>query len=132
MLFPIALSPADKLQVLQRLDQYRKWQSLDEKRYCLICSKLISGREIYVVGGTRGTGPLRLVCPTRGCHSIPMDWVLPTDEVLTNMSILKNEQDSTTASPSTPRREKFVARLRKFASRSRPRHVESDGEVKRA
>lgn len=120
MLFPIELSPADKLQVLQRLDQFRKWQSLDEKRYCLICSKVISGRDIYVVGGTRGTGPLRLVCPTRGCHSIPMDWVLPTDEVLTNMSILKKEQDAPMAKPSTPGSEKFVARLRKFASRSHP------------
>jgi hypothetical protein len=120
MLFPIELSPADKLQVLQRLDQFRKWQSLDEKRYCLICSKVISGRDIYVVGGTRGTGPLRLICPTRGCHSIPMDWVLPTDEVLTNVSILKKEQDAPTARSSTASTEKFVARLRKFASRSRP------------
>jgi hypothetical protein len=120
MLFPIELSPADKLQVLQRLDQFRKWQSLEEKRYCLVCNKVITGRDIYVVGGTRGTGPMRLVCPTRGCHSIPMDWVLPTDEVLTNMSISKKEQDVPMAKPSTPPTEKFVARLRKFASRSRP------------
>src|SRR5919109_1327778 len=91
LLFPIDLSGADKLQVLQRLDQFRKWTSLNEQRYCLVCGRMITGREIHVVGGTRGTGPLRLVCPTRGCHSIPMDWVLPTDEVLASASILQIE-----------------------------------------
>jgi hypothetical protein len=25
---------------------------------------------------------LRLSCPTERCNSIPMDWVLPTDEIL--------------------------------------------------
>jgi len=78
----IILSDADKLEVLQRLDQFRNWNSLDDKRYCLCCSKIITGYEIQVIGGTRGTGPLRIICPTKGCHSIPMDWALPTDEAL--------------------------------------------------
>jgi hypothetical protein len=73
---------AEKLATLQRLDQFREWQSLDEKRYCLVCGSLITGRDIQVIGGGRGTGPLRVICPSAGCHSIPMDWVLPTDEVL--------------------------------------------------
>jgi hypothetical protein len=79
---PIILCDADKLDVLQRLDQFRKWNSLDDKRYCFWCSKIITGYEIQVSGGTRGTGPLRIICPTQGCHSIPMDWALPTDEAL--------------------------------------------------
>ena len=79
---PIKLWDSDKLQILQRLDKYRRWQSLEEKRYCLVCGKLISGREVEVIGGTRDTGPLRAVCPTKNCRSIPMDWILPTDEVL--------------------------------------------------
>ena len=80
---PIKLWDSDKLLILQRLDKYRQWQSLDEKRYCLVCGKLISGREIEVIGGgTRGTGPLGAVCPTKDCRSIPMDWILPTDEIL--------------------------------------------------
>jgi hypothetical protein len=78
----IILTDADKLEVLQRLDQFQKWNSLDDKRYCLWCSKIITGYEIQVIGGARGTGPLRLSCPTKGCHSIPMDWTLPTDEAL--------------------------------------------------
>ena len=76
------LSDEEKLGVLRRLDQFRKWYSIEEKRYCLVCGKLISGRQIQVTGGTRGNGPLRLSCPTERCNSIPMDWVLPTDEIL--------------------------------------------------
>jgi len=79
---PIPLSDADKLVALQHLDQFREWRSLDEKRYCLVCGKIITGRQIQVAGGTSGNGPLRLSCSTGGCNSIPMDWVRPTDEIL--------------------------------------------------
>src|SRR5262249_54141204 len=92
LLAPIELVAADKLEVLQRLDRYRKWRSLDEKRYCLACGRIIEGGDILVVGGTRGTGPLRLVCPTPGCHSIPMDWVIPTDEVLARMGVWRSRK----------------------------------------
>ena len=78
----VKLSDEEKLQALRRLDQFREWHSLEEKRYCLVCGNLISGRQIQVAGGTRGNGPLRLSCPTERCNSIPMDWVLPTDEIL--------------------------------------------------
>ena len=88
---PIKLSDGDKLETLQRLDQFRSWRSLDEKRYCLVCGKIITGRQIQVAGGTRGNGPLRLSCPTERCHSIPMDWVLPTDEILENMALKVDE-----------------------------------------
>ena len=116
----IELFGAEKLEILQRLDRYRKWQSLDEKRYCLACGQIIEGREILVVGGTRGTGPLRLICPTRNCHSIPMDWVIPSDEVLARMSMLQAE-DGSLPSPAAARpREKFAARLRKFTTQFCP------------
>jgi len=118
LLVPIELGIAEKLEIVQRLDRYRKWLSLDDKRYCLACGRIIDGHEIFLVGGTRGTGPLRLICPTRGCHSIPMDWVIPTDQVLARMEILE-EQETSSRKPSTQRREKFSARLRKFASQFR-------------
>ena len=118
LLAPIELSGPDKLEILQRLDRYRKWHSLGDKRYCLACGQLIEGHDISVVGGTRGTGPLRLVCPTRGCHSIPMDWVLPTDEVLARLSMLQAE-DLPPKSAGRPRAN-FAARLRKFATQFRP------------
>ena len=78
----IRLSDEEKLELLRRLDQFRQWHSLEEKRYCLVCGTIISGEQIQVGGGTRSSGPLRLSCPTEQCNSIPMDWVLPTDEIL--------------------------------------------------
>ena len=78
----VTLPDADKLDALRRLDQFRQWRSLDEKRFCLICGNIITGGQIQVAGGTRGNGSLRLSCPTERCNSIPMDWVLPTDEIL--------------------------------------------------
>ena len=84
---PINLSHVDKLEALRRLDQFRPWHSLDEKRFCLVCGKIITGEQIQVIGGMRGTGPLRIICPTPNCHSIPMDWVLPTDEVLADIAL---------------------------------------------
>jgi hypothetical protein len=114
ILAPIELPVAEKLELLQRLDRFRKWQSLDEKRYCLACGRIIEGHDILIVGGTRGTWPLRLICPSRGCHSIPMDWVIPTDEVLARMSRMEEKETSPRRS-TPPRREKLTARLRKFA-----------------
>jgi hypothetical protein len=90
---PVNLSEAEKLEALRRLDQFRPWHSLDEKRYCLVCSKIITGRQVQVTGGTRGNGPMRLNCPTEHCHSIPMDWVLPTDEIIANLDRQKAERN---------------------------------------
>ena len=42
----IRLSDQEKLEALRRLDQFRQWHSLDEKRYCLVCGNLITGRQI--------------------------------------------------------------------------------------
>jgi hypothetical protein len=79
---PVALPDADKLNILRRLDQFRQWQSLDDKRFCLVCGKIITGRRIQVEDGTHGNTTQRLSCPTDRCNSIPMDWVLPTEEIL--------------------------------------------------
>jgi hypothetical protein len=89
---PVILSDAEKLDMLRRLDQFRQWRSLEEKRYCLVCGKIITGRQIHVAGGSRGDGPLRLSCPTERCNSIPMDWVLPTDEILAKVEMMAAEE----------------------------------------
>jgi hypothetical protein len=95
------LTDADKLETLRRLDQFRQWRSLDDKRYCLVCSKVITGREIQVAGGTRGNGSLRLSCPTECCDSIPMDWVLPTDEIIAKFEMLEAQEREAAASMPT-------------------------------
>jgi hypothetical protein len=89
LISPAHVSNEEKLKILRRLDQFRNWDSLDDKRYCLVCGKIITGHQIRLLGGTRGNGPLRVICPTERCHSIPMDWVLPTAEVLANITIEK-------------------------------------------
>jgi hypothetical protein len=91
---PINLSDVDKLDALRRLDQFRPWRSLDEKRYCLVCGKIITGEQILVTGGTRGNGPLRVICPTERCHSIPMDWILPTGEVMATLAVRDAERSN--------------------------------------
>ena len=125
---PTRLSDDEKLEVLRRLDQFRQWHSLDEERYCLVCGKLITGRQVEVAGGIRGNGPLRLSCPTQACNSIPMDWVLPTNEILANVEKLAAEERTASASKSAAvangtgktikpgnQHHDFVSRLLKFA-----------------
>jgi hypothetical protein len=81
--------------VLQRLDQFRLWHSLDEKRYCLVCGKIITGQEVRITGGENG--PLRVSCPTEHCNAIPMKWVRPTDEVLIKIAKLQAFSSACTA-----------------------------------
>jgi hypothetical protein len=57
------LPDKEKLATLQRLDEFCKWGSLDERRDCLSCVALITGREIQVVGDGR---PSRLIQPAAG------------------------------------------------------------------
>jgi hypothetical protein len=122
----ITLTDADKLDVLRRLDQFRHWRSLDDKRYCLVCGKIITGRQIQVTGGTRGKGALALCCATERCNSIPMDWVLPTDEILARVEMMAAEERNTAVptppnhgngGPERPKRAHhgIASRLRNFA-----------------
>ena len=122
------LSDEDKLEVLRRLDQFRRWHSLEDKRYCLVCGTLISGRQIQVGGRTRGNGPLRLSCPTERCNSIPMDWVLPTDEILAKVEKMAAQErkaaepkpvavtiGNSKTVPTAKPHEDLISRLLKFA-----------------
>lgn len=91
LLSSIRLSDEEKLNVLRRLDQFRQWHSLDEKRYCLVCGEIFTGREIQVIESKDGDAPLRLICPTEHCHAIPMEWVPPTEDVLITIAMVEAE-----------------------------------------
>ena len=121
------LSDDEKLEALRRLDQFRQWHSLEEKRYCLVCGNVISGGQIRVNGGTRGKGPARLSCPTERCNSIPMDWVLPTYEIMAKVEKMAAEErkaavlkpaavtiNNGKTMPSRKPRDDFGSRLLKF------------------
>ncbi len=73
----IEVQAEDKLRWLRRLDGGRGWESLDDRRVCRYCGKTFSGRQVQLVGGTRGHGPVRFVCPTPNCVSTPADWLYP-------------------------------------------------------
>jgi hypothetical protein len=122
LISPMNLSDEDKLETLRKLDQFRQWRSLDDKRYCLVCGKIVTGRQIVAIGGTRGTGPLGLKCPTQGCNSISMDWVLPTGEVLANLAMQQAvHRDSPAPRSGDVRKNLIASRLRKLATDSRDR-----------
>jgi hypothetical protein len=89
----IKLSDEEKLATLQRLDQFRQWHSLDEKRYCLVCGEVITGREIQVIMATRENRSLRTVCPTKYCDAMPIEWVWPTDDVLITIAMVEVERN---------------------------------------
>ncbi len=66
------VGPEQKLAVLQGSDTYRKWYSLDDRRVCILCEKLISGRTINIRQDQDGT--YLPGCPTPGCLGTPRDW----------------------------------------------------------
>src|SRR4051812_15166250 len=71
----MTLSPDDKLDVLRYLDEFHFWHSVDDKRFCKRCGRLITGRQILVMQLRGRRGRMRLQCPTVGCVSTPSEWV---------------------------------------------------------
>ena len=51
IVWPSHLDLSDHLILLRRLDPLRKWESLDDQRFCRCCHKFISGRQIEVIKG---------------------------------------------------------------------------------
>jgi hypothetical protein len=82
----VGLCDREKLHVLQQLDQFREWHSLDDKRYCLICGEIITGREIRVIRDVLGKERQRIACPTKDCD------VEPTDDVLIKIAMVELER----------------------------------------
>ncbi|HMJ06972.1 MAG TPA: hypothetical protein VK474_12000 [Chthoniobacterales bacterium] len=95
----LPLEEPEKLVALREVDQYRRWASLRDQRRCLQCGRLITGHEIKIVISDDGHGPLRGLCPTSGCASIPMDWVLPRDAYFTIPGADEEAVNSPAASP---------------------------------
>ena len=87
----IMLSDEEKLDILRRLDEFRQWHSLDQTRYCLVCGDMVTGRQIQVIENVRGETPLRVVCPTKHCDATPIEWVLPTEDVLIKIAMVEAE-----------------------------------------
>ena len=65
----------ERLSILRAQDQFRKWNSLDDVRFCIVCEKKFNGRQIELQ--RFGNGRYELHCPTEGCNSRPHQWVYP-------------------------------------------------------
>jgi hypothetical protein len=78
--------PLGKLAILRREDHFRDWQSLDDKRVCLLCHQEFVGHEAII---SRQSGDYELRCPTRGCQSHVHQWVYP-DQALVSEKAYAN------------------------------------------
>jgi hypothetical protein len=67
------ISPEDRLSILRTEDRFRRWNSLDDERLCVLCRRKFNGRQVEVGRFANGTAKLR--CPTEGCASEPRQWV---------------------------------------------------------
>ncbi len=71
----IHLKSEERLSILRAEDQFRRWNSLDDERFCIVCEKRFNGRQIEIRCFTNGKHELH--CPTEACHSGPHQWVYP-------------------------------------------------------
>jgi len=67
------LDSQERLEILRKVDNHRRWYSLDDKRVCAVCDRIISGRQIEIRGGPEC---YTLHCPTDGCPSNFSHWFL--------------------------------------------------------
>lgn len=67
------LSPEERLRILRLTDLKRRWYTVEDKRLCLICERVISGGEIRISGGPAN---YRLSCPTPDCPGTFSHWFL--------------------------------------------------------
>jgi hypothetical protein len=69
------LASDEKLEALRAGDPFRKWNSLDDRRICVLCDRAISGRQIDI--SMNGSSQPHLSCPTPGWNAGPHEWVYP-------------------------------------------------------
>jgi hypothetical protein len=66
------LTAEQRLELLRKLDRLRRWNSLDDERVCVVCSRIFSGRHVDIVRDARGRYLLH--CPTQECPSYVEHW----------------------------------------------------------
>jgi hypothetical protein len=71
----VHLKSDERLSILRAEDQFRRWNSLDDERFCIVCEKKFNGRQIEI--RRFASGRYELHCPTEGCNSGSHQWVYP-------------------------------------------------------
>lgn len=70
---PDELSTSERLAILQGIDHYRKWHSLNDRRLCIRCAKSFNGLQLRL--HHQADGSYRVSCPTPGCDGLPKHWL---------------------------------------------------------
>jgi hypothetical protein len=79
----VHLTPEDRLSILRTKDQFRRWNSLEDERFCILCERKFNGRQVEVRHFANGKHELR--CPTEGCDSGPHQWVYPGTPLISDI-----------------------------------------------
>jgi hypothetical protein len=64
-----------RLSILCEADEFRGWSSLDDQRFCTVCKKTFSGRQVRI--RRLSNGKYDVSCATEGCNSSPQHWAYP-------------------------------------------------------
>ncbi len=70
----------ERLSILKRQDRFRDWDSLDDQRFCILCDRTFTGRQVDIIRAGRGRWMLH--CPTETCKSTPRHWVYPGNPLI--------------------------------------------------
>ena len=73
----------DRLSVLRAEDQFRRWNSLDAERLCILCERKFNGRQVEI--RCFANRSCELHCPTDGCDSGPHQWVYPGTPLISDI-----------------------------------------------
>jgi hypothetical protein len=79
----VHLTPEDRLSILRTEDRFRRWNALDDERFCILCERRFNGRQVEIRGF--GNGKHELHCPTEGCDSGPHQWVYPGTPLISDI-----------------------------------------------
>jgi hypothetical protein len=77
------LTPEDRLSILRAEEQFRRWNSLDDERFCILCEKKFNGHQVEIQCFANGKHELH--CPTEGCDSGPHQWVYPGTPLISDI-----------------------------------------------
>ena len=65
----------ERLSIVRASDHFREWHSLDDRRFCVVCERTFTGRQVRILRDR--SGGFRLRCPTETCKSEPNQWICP-------------------------------------------------------
>jgi hypothetical protein len=73
----------DRLAALRTGDRFRRWNSLDDKRVCILCKRKFNGRQVEI--RRLRHGKFELHCPTDYCNSGPHLWIYPKTPLVSHV-----------------------------------------------